>query len=248
MRALFLPTLAVALSGCIVVVDEPAHRDSAGADDTLPVDEPPTRDIDASPDEVDEDDDTPPSDTTPDEPPPDAPPDAPPDDTTPDEPPPEEPAPDEPLDSWGEGGATPASLGGSCVEWTDCAPHYADPNSGIDCDNGTCRCDVTGEWQTLCGSIDGYWSAADCFCFVGASNPPSAEPEPPEDAEEDVSCWWTWRESCEADRWVDTSYYEYVCYDDDDCGYEYVDDGYYEDGACTRRWIKRCTDGYDYWY
>ncbi|MCP4501943.1 MAG: hypothetical protein GY822_18450 [Deltaproteobacteria bacterium] len=51
-------------------------------------------------------------------------------------------------------------------------------------------------------------------------------------------CWWHLIEPlCDADRYVDTSYYREECYPDpnggpDICNSVYVPDGYYEDGAC----------------
>lgn len=149
----------------------------------------------------------------------------------------------------GDPGPPPADAGQQCVEWTDCAPHYDNLNSGFDCSQNTCICDAIGQWAVACANIGGWWSDAECFCFTNTDSAmPSEEPEPPDEAEEDVTCWWTWRiRSCEPDEWVDTSYYERVC-DDHGCWNEYVEDGYWVDGRCTGRWIKRCTDGNEYWY
>jgi hypothetical protein len=148
----------------------------------------------------------------------------------------------------------PADAQQSCTEWTDCGPHFADPNSGFDCVSGTCTCDDSGQWATACSDIGGSWSAWDCFCFVGTSPMPTAQAVPPQDAingngddEDDVVCWWRWKDlGCDPDRWIDTSYYERVC-DSHGCDDEYVDDGYYVDGECYGRWVKRCSNGYEYW-
>ena len=149
--------------------------------------------------------------------------------------------------------ALPASAAQSCVEWTDCGPHFANTNSGFDCVEGTCICDDSGQWADACANIDGYWSPEECFCYVGTTPPPNEAAVLPQsvsqggDNAEDVICWWRWKDlGCDADRWVDRSYYERVC-DSDTCWNEYVEDGYYEDGDCHGRWIKRCSDGYEYW-
>lgn len=189
-----------------------------------------------------------------DEPPDDAPPsDAPP----PDEPPAEPPSDDEiPGDDDGDGvvntgapGPAPADAGQACAEWTECGPHLDDPNSGFDCEGGTCACDASGRWSQACAELGGSWSSFECFCFTNTTTMmPAAAPETPEQAADDVQCWWSWRESyCDPDEWVDTSYYERWC-DAYDCYDEYVEDGYYVDGQCYGRWIKRCTDGNEYWY
>ena len=149
----------------------------------------------------------------------------------------------------GAAGPAPADAAQSCAEWTDCAPHLDDPNSGFDCVNNACTCDDTGRFAQSCADLGGSWSSFECFCFTHTETMmPTAAPETPAQAADDVQCWWSWRErSCDADQWVDTSYYDhwcdaYGCYDD------YVEDGYYEDGQCYGRWIKRCTDGNEYWY
>jgi hypothetical protein len=146
-------------------------------------------------------------------------------------------------------GPPPAETFESCAEWTDCGPHYDNLNSGFDCEDGTCTCDATGQWAQACANIGGSWSGWECFCFVGtATAMPSAAPERPSLARDDVRCWWKWRHTyCDPDRWVDTSYYERVCYGGT-CYNEYVHRGYYVDGRCYGRWIKRCTDGREYWF
>lgn len=146
-------------------------------------------------------------------------------------------------------GPAPAEAGQSCSEWTECGPHYEDPNSGFDCVDQHCTCDDTGQWAQGCAELGGSWSSFECFCFTNTDTMmPTAAPETPEQAEEDVVCWWTWRlRYCDPDRWVDTSYYDHWC-DAYDCYDDYVEDGYYEDGQCYGRWIKRCTDGNEYWY
>ena len=149
-----------------------------------------------------------------------------------------------------EPASAPADAQQSCTEWTDCGPHYTDPNSGFDCVSGTCTCDDTGQWATACSDIGGSWSSWDCFCFMGTSPMPTAQAMPPQNAvgnNEDVVCWWRWKDlGCDPDRWVDRSYYERQC-DAYGCWQEYVNDGYYEDGECYGRWIKRCSNGYEYW-
>lgn len=171
----------------------------------------------------------------------------------------EEPAPDAPppgadpdgdgVVAAGEPGPPPAEAGQSCSEWTDCGPHYADPNSGFDCVQGSCTCDDSGQWAQACADLGGSWSSWECFCFTNTETAmPAAAPETPAQAEDDVQCWWSWRHRyCDPDEWVDTSYYERVCYGDE-CYDEYVEDGYWVDGRCYGRWIKRCTDGNEYWY
>ena len=147
----------------------------------------------------------------------------------------------------------PASAAQACVEWTDCGPYFANANSGFDCVNSTCTCDDSGQWAVACAGIQGFWSAEECFCYVGTTPPPNEAAVLPlsisqgGDNAEDVVCWWRWKDlGCDADRWVDRSYYERVC-DAYGCSNEYVQDGYYEDGDCRGRWIKRCSDGYEYW-
>jgi hypothetical protein len=148
-----------------------------------------------------------------------------------------------------DAGPSPADAHEACAEWTDCAPHFDDPNSGFDCVDSACTCDSTGQWAQACAGMGGSWSSFECFCFTHTDTVmPTAAPETPEQADEGVTCWWTWRlRYCDPDRWIDTSYYERVC-QGDDCWEEYVPDGYYEDGECYGRWIKRCTDGNEYWY
>ncbi len=149
----------------------------------------------------------------------------------------------------GDAGPPPAEAAETCAEWTDCGPHYDDPNSGFDCVDGACTCDDNGRWAAACADLGGSWSSFECFCFTDTETMmPTAAPETPEQAEDDVVCWWSWRlRSCDPDEWVDTSYYEHWC-DAYDCYDEYVEDGYYVDGQCYGRWIKRCTDGNEYWY
>lgn len=149
----------------------------------------------------------------------------------------------------GEPGPPPSQAGQSCTEWTDCGPHYGDLNSGFDCVATVCSCDATGQWAQVCANVGGSWSGFECFCFTNTSTAmPTAAPERPDQAAEDVECWWSWRHSyCDPDRWVDRSYYERVC-DSRGCWNEYVEDGHWEDGQCYGRWIKRCTDGNEYWY
>lgn len=174
-----------------------------------------------------------------------------------DPPPADPPAEDEvPGDDDGDGvvnagapGPAPSEAGQSCNEWTDCAPHLDDPNSGFDCVDHACTCDDTGQWAQACADIGGSWSSFECFCFTNTETMmPMAAPETPEQADDDVQCWWTWRERyCDPDEWVDTSYYDHWC-DSYGCYDDYVEDGYYVDGQCYGRWIKRCTDGNEYWY
>lgn len=151
--------------------------------------------------------------------------------------------------SVGDAGPPPADAAATCAEWTECGPHFDDPNSGFDCVDGACTCDDSGRWATACAELGGSWSSFECFCFTNTETVmPTAAPETPEQAEDDVVCWWSWRlRYCDPDQWVDTSYYEHWC-DAYDCYDEYVEDGYYVDGQCYGRWIKRCTDGNEYWY
>jgi hypothetical protein len=175
-----------------------------------------------------------------------------------DSPAPDAPVADEPVpgDDDGDGvvpagdpGPPPSEARQSCQEWTDCGPHFNDPNSGFDCDNSVCTCDATGQWAQACAQLGGSWSSFECFCFTNTETlMPTAAPETPPQADEGVVCWWTWKQRyCDPDRWVDTSYYERVCYRDE-CWWEYRERGYWEDGRCYGRWIKRCTDGNEYWY
>ncbi len=150
-------------------------------------------------------------------------------------------------------GPPPSEAAQSCQQWSDCGPNYANPNSGFDCASGTCACNVDGNWDDACAGIGGVWSDAECFCFVGASPQPTisasawvADDEDPADYDDDErTCWWTWRETCEPDTWVDGGY-EWVCNgpSSDDCGYEHDDNGgYWESGACSGYWLRRCDDG-----
>jgi hypothetical protein len=167
------------------------------------------------------------------------------------EPPPElDPDGDGAVDT-GEPGPPPSEANQACAEWTDCGPHFADPNSGFDCVNSTCTCDDTGQWAQACAGINGSWSSFDCFCYVGLPEQmPQSTAYPPGGAyndDEDVTCWWRWKDlGCDPDEWVDTSYYERVC-DSSGCYDDYVYDGYYIDGECYGRWVRRCSDGYEYW-
>lgn len=201
------------------------------------------RDIDASPDSTDDNDDAPNGDVD--------------DEQTPatEDPEAQPPAADDPDGDGAvlvtnEPATAPADAQQSCTEWMDCGPNFADPNSGFDCVSGTCTCDDTGQWATACADIGGSWSSWDCFCFMNTSPMPTAQAVPPQAAigdDEDVVCWWRWKDTgCDQDRWIDTSYYEQQC-DAYGCWNEYVNDGYYIDGDCYGRWIKRCSNGYEYW-
>ncbi len=154
-------------------------------------------------------------------------------------------------------GPPPADAGQSCTEWTECGPWYVNDNSGFDCVSGSCVCNADDTYDEACAALNGVWSDADCFCYVGAA------PMPDEDADEWVAddeddayddgsnddpranrtCWWRWKETCEPDRWVDTGGYEYVCDGSGECDYEYEEDGYWESGDCNGYWIRRCDDG-----
>jgi hypothetical protein len=229
--ALILPLLA--LTACVNAVR--TQQDATGdAGRTQPFTAPgtPANDTSGAPEAPDEPADEP-ADTTED-------PTAPPPGADPDQ--------DGVVDA-GEPGPAPAYAAQSCTEWTDCGPHFADENSGFDCVSGTCTCDDTGQWAQACADIGGSWSSWECFCFTNTDTAmPTAAPETPEQADDDVTCWWSWRlRYCDPDEWVDTSYYDHVC-DGDECYDEYVERGYYVDGQCYGRWIKRCTDGNEYWY
>lgn len=247
-RLLALLTLVVAAAGCMNAVADPNQGDEPGAGRTQSFTDPgasaldPSADADDATDASDEpaqggdDGDAQPPVVNDDDaaPPPEADPDG--DGAV---------SVDEP--------ALPASAGQACVEWTDCGPHFANTNSGFDCVDSTCTCDATGQWSVACAGIGGFWSPEECFCFVGTTPPPSEAAVLPQsisqggDNAEDIVCWWRWKDlGCDADRWVDRSYYERVC-DSHGCWSEYVPDGYYEDGDCRGRWIKRCSDGYEYW-
>ena len=148
-------------------------------------------------------------------------------------------------------GPPPALAGQSCQEWSDCGPNFANLNSGFDCAQGVCACNVNGNWDDACSQIGGIWSEEECFCIMGATPRPPfsassyvADDEEPSDDDERI-CWWTWRESCEPDTWVDAGY-EWVCNGpgNDDCGYEYdANGGYWESGDCSGYWLRRCDDG-----
>ena len=149
----------------------------------------------------------------------------------------------------GEGDADsgpPASSEQVCQAWTECGPHFADPNSGFDCVAGACVCNSEGNWDEACAGIGGVWAADACFCYVGAAPLPSEDAD--DDDDDNVSCWWVWKETCEPDEWVETSDYDWVCSSSDDCGWEYVEDGYWESGSCDGFWIKRCDDGTEHWF
>lgn len=140
----------------------------------------------------------------------------------------------------------PAETSQTCTVWQDCAPHFGDRNSGFDCDNGQCACNVADGYDEACAEIGGFWSDDECFCFVTQSRPP----EPANDDEDDEDapyCWWRWREECDADEWVDTSYSERVC-TNGTCRNVWRNDGYWAEGACTEVWTKRCDDGSQYVY
>jgi hypothetical protein len=145
-------------------------------------------------------------------------------------------------------GPPPAEAGQACVEWTDCGPRFANPNSGFDCVDAVCTCNAEGNWDDACAGIGGVWSDEECFCFVSASPAPAEDADTwtaddEDDPATDRQCWWVWKETCEPDTWVDTSEYEWVCRSSDDCGYEYRPGGYWESGECDGYWIRRCDDG-----
>jgi hypothetical protein len=133
----------------------------------------------------------------------------------------------------------PAETAQACTVWQDCGPHFGDLNSGFDCDAGQCACNVAGDHDDACAAIGGYWSEAQCFCFVTSSRPP-AEADP--DADDDVTCWWDWYEECDPDEWIDTSYYRREC-TDDGCRDVYVRRGYWAEGACDDIWVRECSNG-----
>jgi hypothetical protein len=135
--------------------------------------------------------------------------------------------------------APPAETAQACTVWQDCGPHFGDLNSGFDCDAGQCACNVAGDHDDACAAIGGFWSEAQCFCFVTSSRPP-ADADP--DSTDDVRCWWDWYEECEPDEWVDTSYYRREC-DDDGCRNVYVRRGYWRSGHCEDIWVRECSDG-----
>ncbi len=133
-----------------------------------------------------------------------------------------------------------AEAGESCVQWQDCGPNGGDLNSGFDCDNGQCACNVAGGYDDACRDIGGYWSDAECFCFVTSSRPPEDSVNDTND--DDAYCWWSWYEECEPNEWVDTSYYRRVC-DNQGCRDVYTRRGYWRSGACDDIWIHECDDG-----
>ncbi len=133
----------------------------------------------------------------------------------------------------------PAQTEQACSVWQDCGPHFGDRNSGFDCQDGQCACNVAGDYDEACAAIGGLWSDAQCFCFVTASRPPD-EADP--DETDHVTCWWDYYEDCEADEWVDTSYYRNEC-DDDGCRRVYVRRGYWRKGHCDDVWVRECSDG-----
>ena len=251
LRFFALLTFAAAVSGCMNAVAGPAEDAAAGRTQSFTDPSTPADVTDVTDDASDE----PASDEPPQGP-------APTDDEDDSEPPvvsDDDAAPPPEADPDGDGAvsvdepALPASAAQACVEWTDCGPHFANTNSGFDCVNSTCTCDDTGQWAVACAGIGGFWSPEECFCFVGTTAPPNEAAVLPQsisqggDNAEDVVCWWRWKDlGCDADRWVDRSYYERVC-DSHGCWNDYVEDGYYEDGDCHGRWIKRCSDGYEYW-
>jgi hypothetical protein len=146
---------------------------------------------------------------------------------------------DVPADAPADVVTPPSETLQSCTVWQDCGPHFGDLNSGFDCDAGQCACNVAGDHDDACAAIGGYWSEAQCFCFVTSSRPPA---EADTDAADDVSCWWDWYEECAPDVWVDTSYYRREC-DDDGCRDVYVRRGYWREGACDDIWVRECSDG-----
>jgi len=142
----------------------------------------------------------------------------------------------------------------SCSVWQDCAPRYGHPNSGYQCLQSSCTCDSDGSFEQECRGQGAYWIAQECYCAFDVSELPSKELT-------DIRyCWWTWRDRyyvwCEADTWVDTSYYDQDCYYDyyyeyEVCDSVYVQDGYWEAGICHYEpyWEEVCYDGtfYNEW-
>ncbi len=132
----------------------------------------------------------------------------------------------------------PPPPGTQCTVWQDCGPHYANPNSGYDCVDAQCQCDVTGQWASTCYSLGGLFVAEDCLCVFNTI------PYPSSDAGE--SCYWHYEEGdCDPDQWIDTSHYEYDCYTDsygdNVCDPIWVESGYYETSACIDPyWEERC--------
>ncbi len=142
------------------------------------------------------------------------------------------------LDANGNGVDAGGGVGGPCLQWQDCQPHLGDPNSAYECVHSQCVCDPTGHWVTECGTIGGYFSAFDCYCVLGGSTPPNADPDPTD------ACGWTWEYYCEPDRWVDTSHYERRCETisgQTECRDVWVDSGRWEEGGCNHtRWVWKC--------
>ncbi len=141
----------------------------------------------------------------------------------------------------------PAETTQACTVWQDCAPHFGDLNSGFDCDNGQCACNVADGYDEACAEIGGFWSDDECLCFVTQSRPPEAANDDDDDDDDAPYCWWRFREDCDPDEWVDTSYYERVC-TNGTCRDVWRNRGYWTDGACTEVWTKRCDDGSQYVY
>lgn len=143
------------------------------------------------------------------------------------------------IDAAGTDLSTPTPGSQSCVQWQDCAPHYADPFSGYQCVEGYCVCDPDSSMMTQCTTGGGQWLGQECFCVTNATGMPGS------DAGD--NCWWSWeQDSCEPDRWVDTSYQREDCYccdsnGDEICDWIWVDDGYWEDGYCPPgEWVENC--------
>lgn len=117
-----------------------------------------------------------------------------------------------------------------CTDWRECAPHYGDRNSGYECQGSLCNCDPEGTYLSTCLTGGGEWIVPECYCVFDAPPPP----DPPSDE----NCWWSWMQGpCDPDRWVDTSYQIEQCYccdayGDDICDLIWIDDGYWESGAC----------------
>lgn len=130
------------------------------------------------------------------------------------------------------------TVGGSCQQWQDCAPHFGDQNSGFECQNATCVCDPDVVFAGRCQSYGGYWIVEECFCAFTDQAVPDEDPG--------AGCYWHWEAPpCDPDRWVDTSRYEEQCgYDANDqwrCESVWVTSGYWEPGACpSGHWERRC--------
>ena len=146
---------------------------------------------------------------------------------------------DDNTNDGGGGLLPPAELEQACSVWQDCGPNFGDRNSGFDCQDGQCACNVAGDYDEACAAIGGLWSDAQCFCFVTSSRPPE-EADP--DETDPVTCWWDYYRDCEADEWVDTSYYRNEC-DDGGCRRVYVRRGYWREGHCDDVWVRECSDG-----